>query len=420
MLSFRVIPRNISHYLKQSTQQLHTSIKVLAAKDPQDSSSSSSSSDSSDSDSDKEDNKAKKPLSSQVKTENDDIPKISDTNERLNALLQKIAQASQKTKEAPKSVPEGNKTDNAFKTMKVAIKPRQERFKKTKKEPVIEKPYDEQLKSAAKEVAESLKGDSSTTELELLSQVLNLEKPALEKDDSSKEETATPAPVELTSLLSNMKIDQSPVGHILEDKRRARASQMFTARSKEPSLSESILYSKSMKKHQRFARPIGAELNVSHNDLGIFKNLSPDQAKDVPQLTTWEAMEAREIKLATLSSPQNVFQELIQWTEQGKIWRFPINNEQGMEEEEKVHFSEHVFMERHLKGWCPKRGPIRHFMELVCVGLSKNPYMTVEEKVGHITWYKDYFESKQELLSDLGVLDDKTKVTSQDQKQIQA
>lgn len=58
-------------------------------------------------------------------------------------------------------------------------------------------------------------------------------------------------------------------------------------------------------------------------------------------------------------------------------------------------------MERHLKGWCPKSGPIRHYMELVCTGLSKNPYLTVEEKISHIMWYKDYFKSKQDLLQDL-------------------
>lgn len=40
-------------------------------------------------------------------------------------------------------------------------------------------------------------------------------------------------------------------------------------------------------------------------------------------------MEKKEIKLATLTTPQNVFQELIQWTEEGKLWHFPINNEQG-------------------------------------------------------------------------------------------
>lgn len=75
-----------------------------------------------------------------------------------------------------------------------------------------------------------------------------------------------------------------------------------------------------------------------------------------------------------------------------------------MEEEQNVHFSEHVFMERHLKGWCPKLGPIRHFMELVCNGLSKNPYMTVQEKINHIMWYKEYFESKEDILQKIGAI----------------
>lgn len=75
-----------------------------------------------------------------------------------------------------------------------------------------------------------------------------------------------------------------------------------------------------------------------------------------------------------------------------------------MEEEHNVHFTEHVFMERHLKDWCPTSGPIRHFMELVCVGLSKNPYLTVQEKIRHIMWYREYFESKQDLLQELGAI----------------
>lgn len=184
------------------------------------------------------------------------------------------------------------------------------------------------------------------------------------------------------------------------------------------------------------------ELKLAHPTLGIFKSLPEAQTQDAVQLTTWQAMEEREIRLSTFVTPQNVFQELMQWTDQGKLWRFPINNEQGfiiiipsnivfvllllianyilgMEEEEKVHFSEHVFMERHLKDWCPKKGPIRHFMELVCVGLSKNHWLTVEEKVGHITWYKNYFEDKKALLHELGCLDDKA-LSSQGKKEIEA
>lgn len=61
-------------------------------------------------------------------------------------------------------------------------------------------------------------------------------------------------------------------------------------------------------------------------------------------------------------------------------------------------------MERHLEGWCPKKGPIRHFMELVCVGLSKNAFLTVEEKIDHIMWYREYFTGKEALLRELGAL----------------
>lgn len=77
----------------------------------------------------------------------------------------------------------------------------------------------------------------------------------------------------------------------------------------------------------------------------------------------------------------------------------------GLEEEQKVPFTEHVFLDAHLEGWCPKKGPIRHFMELVCVGLSKNAFYTVEEKKEHILWYKEYFESKKDLLSEVGAWD---------------
>lgn len=43
----------------------------------------------------------------------------------------------------------------------------------------------------------------------------------------------------------------------------------------------------------------------------------------------------------------------------------------------------------------PKTGPIAHFMELVCVGLSKNPYMTVGKKRDHLKWFVKYFDNKR-------------------------
>lgn len=134
--------------------------------------------------------------------------------------------------------------------------------------------------------------------------------------------------------------------------------------------------------------------------LGIFKNL--DQLKDSPDiLTTWNTLSERELKLAVTHPPANYFQKMALWTDQGKLWKFPIDNEQGMEDEHNVSFTEHVFLEQHLESWCPAKGPIRHFMELVCVGLSKNPYISVTDKQEHIKWFQNYFHLKKDVLKDL-------------------
>ncbi|XP_043927977.1 28S ribosomal protein S31, mitochondrial [Protopterus annectens] len=74
----------------------------------------------------------------------------------------------------------------------------------------------------------------------------------------------------------------------------------------------------------------------------------------------------------------------------------------GLEEEKNVEFYEHIFLEKHLEGF-PKSGPIRHFMELVVVGLSKNPCLTVQQKLGHIEWFRNYFQEKEDILKEYNV-----------------
>lgn len=54
-----------------------------------------------------------------------------------------------------------------------------------------------------------------------------------------------------------------------------------------------------------------------------------DTSPDTPVLKTWAALEQRELKALTTHPPANIFQEIIFWTEQGKLWKFPIDNEQG-------------------------------------------------------------------------------------------
>lgn len=68
-----------------------------------------------------------------------------------------------------------------------------------------------------------------------------------------------------------------------------------------------------------------------------------------------------------------------------------------MDEEKATPFYEHVFLDKHLSAF-PSEGTVRQFMQLVTLGLSKNPYLTVQEKINHINWFKDYFTEKQPLV----------------------
>ncbi|XP_067674347.1 small ribosomal subunit protein mS31-like isoform X2 [Haliotis asinina] len=132
--------------------------------------------------------------------------------------------------------------------------------------------------------------------------------------------------------------------------------------------------------------------------LGIFDHVALDKTETTRQRSLWD--EVQEETLAALQqNPTNAFEEMIEWTKEGKLWTFPINNEAGMLEEQNVSFSEHVFLDQHLEGF-PTRGPVRHFMDLVTTGLSQNPHLTVQQKKDHIEWFRRYFTEKQAVLEE--------------------
>lgn len=73
----------------------------------------------------------------------------------------------------------------------------------------------------------------------------------------------------------------------------------------------------------------GGSVNLfGEKPLGIFKNVTElKESADI--LSTWSYLQARELKLAVTHPPSNYFQKMALWTEQGKLWKFPIDNEQG-------------------------------------------------------------------------------------------
>ena len=112
-------------------------------------------------------------------------------------------------------------------------------------------------------------------------------------------------------------------------------------------------------------------------------------------METWKKCREREMQILTTLPPRNFLEDMADMTDKGILWHFPIDNEQGIPESEMDPFYEHVFLEHHLEPWCPKRGPLRHFMELVCVGLSKNSHISSAKKAEHIQWYRNFFEKPE-------------------------
>uniref|UniRef100_A0A3Q1BBN7 Small ribosomal subunit protein mS31 n=1 Tax=Amphiprion ocellaris TaxID=80972 RepID=A0A3Q1BBN7_AMPOC len=134
--------------------------------------------------------------------------------------------------------------------------------------------------------------------------------------------------------------------------------------------------------------------------LNIFSPSTEEDAVEstAAQPTLWDVEFANNLSQVTDQIPRNGLEEMIQWTKEGKMWQYPVDNEAGLEEEASVPFHEHVFLEKHLEEGFPRQGPVRHFMELVVVGLSKNPYLTVQQKKEHISWFRDYFHQNEEIL----------------------
>ncbi|XP_034937601.1 28S ribosomal protein S31, mitochondrial [Chelonus insularis] len=385
ILTMHLIYRRILTLRTVNKQYLHSSVNVMSAKD--------SSSDSSSSDSDSDDDKSKK----EIKKQPENIP--SKTNKEsidsLNNLLTKMiteTSASRTFRSAPKRIKEP--------------KP-------------LEKPTLEQsIITAAKETADYLGGDTEKTRQELVDKVFSTRIPpqAPGTEDTKKKipkeskDTKAGSEISLSELLSGMKIERT------QDKPLPQSKYSRSSKIEE--------LSKRFQQHGSGMISLRVK-EVSVNlfggkRLGIFDEIQEDiiatQNQEIP---IWRALEQKELKLLLEHPPENIFQEMIQWTETGLLWKFPINNEYGYEEEESVPFSEHVFMERHIEDWCPKVGPIRHFMELVCIGLSKNPYMKVQEKIDHLMWYKNFFGERQELLKEINVIKEDI-LPSKSSKQIEA
>lgn len=300
---------------------------------------------------------------------------------RLNELLSMMSTESevQLVKKVQVAQPQSQKRDK--KKQKIR---KEEKGSDSDSESDDEKPKD--LLRATKKVADSLGGDAKKTEAELLAKLLG---GSGEASDASS----------LSDIITGMRVDKEGAKKSASEIKLTRSNVVRKAMERNAPRGQEFQGAPRERKRPLIpVQPAGASVKLfDEPPLNIFTD--PSLLRDSPDiLKTWKSLQDRELRLAVTHPPANYFQKMALWTEQGKLWRFPIDNEQGLDAEAKVSFTEHIFLEEHLEPWCPRRGPVRHFMELVCVGLSKNHYISAQEKKEHILWFREYFEQKKDLL----------------------
>ena len=93
--------------------------------------------------------------------------------------------------------------------------------------------------------------------------------------------------------------------------------------------------------------------------LGILS--APVEGEGAPReedglLRTWRECKERQLRILSTPSPRNALEEKILWTKQGKLWHFPVDNEQGLDYSSDP-FHSHVFLEHTCRPGAPRPAP---------------------------------------------------------------
>nr|5AJ3_h Chain h, MITORIBOSOMAL PROTEIN MS31, MRPS31 [Sus scrofa] len=241
-----------------------------------------------------------------------------------------------------------------------------------------------ELVAAVSAVADSLPFDRRMTKSELLRQLQKHE------EDSKAQKDGEKPKISFSNIISDMKVARSATARVST---RPVHQIQFDEGTDDFADQEKTL---NLKKSFRKNIFKGRRLNIFEPQ-AVTEEAPETEA--VPSL--WDIEFAKQLAAVTERPFQNGFEEMIQWTKEGKLWEFPINNEAGFDDDGS-EFHEHIFLDKYLQDF-PKQGPIRHFMELVTCGLSKNPYLSVKQKVEHIEWFRNYFNEKRVILKESGI-----------------
>ncbi|XP_045330968.1 28S ribosomal protein S31, mitochondrial isoform X2 [Leopardus geoffroyi] len=182
-----------------------------------------------------------------------------------------------------------------------------------------------ELVAAAAAVADVLPFDKQMTKSELLRQLQQHEEVSKAQKDGER------AKISVSNIISDMKIAKSstarvstrPVHQIQFDE----GSNDYVGQKKTNDLKKSLR--KNILK--------GKRLNIF--DLKAVTEEAPE-TETAPSL--WDVEFAKQLAEVNEQPLQNGFEEMIQWTKEGKLWEFPINNEAGKMEIPGLYVTHHL------------------------------------------------------------------------------
>ncbi|XP_032171053.1 28S ribosomal protein S31, mitochondrial-like isoform X9 [Mustela erminea] len=168
-----------------------------------------------------------------------------------------------------------------------------------------------ELEAAASAVADFLRFDKQTTKSELLRQLQQHEEVSKAQKDGERTK------VSVSNVIPDMKVAKSATGRVstrpVHQIHFNEGTDSFMGQ-KTDDLKKSLR--KNMLKRKR--------LNIF--DLKAVTEEAPE-TETAP--SPWDVEFAKQLAMVNEQPLQNGFAEMIQWTKEGKLWEFPIDNEAG-------------------------------------------------------------------------------------------
>ncbi|XP_032171052.1 28S ribosomal protein S31, mitochondrial-like isoform X8 [Mustela erminea] len=173
-----------------------------------------------------------------------------------------------------------------------------------------------ELEAAASAVADFLRFDKQTTKSELLRQLQQHEEVSKAQKDGERTK------VSVSNVIPDMKVAKSATGRVstrpVHQIHFNEGTDSFMGQK-----TDDLKKRKNMLKRKR--------LNIF--DLKAVTEEAPE-TETAP--SPWDVEFAKQLAMVNEQPLQNGFAEMIQWTKEGKLWEFPIDNEAGDSSENQV------------------------------------------------------------------------------------